>query len=141
MSETKNGAARLYLWLGIGSFVLLFIAPLCAGAYWMSNLSSRVDDMQKTGPAADAAIQEKVGDILQRQDRFDGVLTRLQAVQSADCQQFAKIETQLGTTQEVLNEAHISDLRDIAKLWQPVMHEPYPNLYHDITIPHEVQPC
>jgi len=72
------------------------------------------------------------------------VVAKLDAVQaqhSADCQTFAKIETQMGTVETIINQDHVREKADIGALKEKVFGESPAPYYYEIKIPHEIQPC
>lgn len=58
-----------------------------------------------------------------------------------NCQVAAKIETQMGTVETVINEMHVVQIRDHGIMWNKIFGEVEPSIYYEIKIPHEVMPC
>jgi len=79
-----------------------------------------------------------------RERRLAAIETELQKTRErhADfCQQFAKVETQFGTVETVINELRVDDLRTRSIIWPKIHGQPYPTQFYEIKIPHDVMPC
>jgi hypothetical protein len=128
-----NGVARLNLWLSVAGGIFVFLLPMLGGAYWLASLDARVGSLERSSTTISAlddrvtANEHAVSDL--RQWKTDG------------CQQFAKVETQFGTVEEVMNDLHVNEVRDKKAVWLKVFGAELGDQYHEISIPHEIQPC
>lgn len=57
------------------------------------------------------------------------------------CQQFAKIEVQIGTVETVINTIRVDDLRERGLSWPKLFNQRYPETFYEIKIPHDIVPC
>jgi hypothetical protein len=60
---------------------------------------------------------------------------------ASTCEQFIKIETQFGTTETVINELRVDDLRSRSIVWYKMFNQPYPDMFYEIKIPHDLEKC
>jgi hypothetical protein len=88
-----------------------------------------------------ANLLSRVADLERRVNKQDEALETAQLQQGSDCEEFAKIETQFGTVETVMNQTHVDDLRTRGLLWPEVFKQVYPTTFYEIKIPHEVAPC
>lgn len=86
-------------------------------------------------------LQSKMESLELRVDRSDGDMRRLQIAQSANCQIFAKIETQFGTVESLINKNGVQFERFREEINSKVFQIPPPGIYDHELIPHEIMPC
>lgn len=72
--------------------------------------------------------------------KLDGRITALET-NTSSCQQFAKIETQFGIVETVLNKDNVDLIRWKSSVDQKLWDIQPPGIYYPIAIPHEITPC
>lgn len=125
-AQNGNGYARLGF---VGSLVMAG-AVIFGGIYWVGTIAGQVQENTR----AYAEIRTQMIEVTQ--DRAQSI-----AFRARNCQELAKIETQFGTVEEVINDIHVHDVRDLDSIKFKLSAEPPSGIYHDIKIPHEIEPC
>lgn len=117
--QPANGYAR---WGFVGSIVTA-AAVFVTGIIWVGGIASDVNALKLQSQRHEITTQDFI------------------AFRARNCQELAKIETQFGTVEEVMNDIHVHDLRDMQAIKFKLFAEPPSGIYHDIQIPHEIEPC
>jgi len=113
---------------------------IVGGVVIMSDLGARYT---QEGVSANtvATLTATVASQADRMNRMQQTIQQLQIAQADTCQQFAKVETQFGTTETIINKDNIDALRDFDVLKAKVLGLAPSGVYYEIKIPHEVMPC
>lgn len=132
MSVAKNGNGygrySFYATLAIASFTVI------GAIIWIGGIANEVAQNK-----ALIDTTEKRLDILSDDLRRNDLDTANMKVNS--CQQFAKVETQMGTVETIINTIRVDDLRQRGLMWPKTFSQPYPDTFYEIKIPHEILPC
>jgi hypothetical protein len=121
-----NGYARIGLW---ASIIVATLSVIGSIAYF-SSIAYQTTANGKDIEALKSDIRE-----LKAQN------ADLIAYKARNCQELAKIETQFGTVEEVINDIHVQDLRTFATIKYKLFNDPPTAIYHEVRIPHELEPC
>jgi len=126
----KNGYARIGVWASAISAGALIVAAFI----WIGGIAQ---DVRST---KDVEIEQG--------ERLGRIAAELQTLQiqvasehASSCQQFAKVEGQVSSAQEILNEIHVTELRFEDIINQKVFSLAPSGKYHELTIEHTVLPC
>lgn len=130
----KNGINRAY---SIAMLIATCIAIIAAVSSYFNS--------QGVSSATVATIQNNQQNITSRLDNLDGKIQTLDIQYSVrladDCEQFAKIETQVGQIEAILNKDNIEYIRWKSGIDEKIFGIAPPGVYYSIQIPHEVMPC
>lgn len=136
------GFGRFQFTLGVGQILMTVLAVL--GTVWgvvAVTVSYSTGGIAQDAREAKALAQTQaasIADLTRENAALRNDFTRLSA---QDCQIFAKIETQFGTVEALMNKTHFGDMRDTALLWEKVYSQPFPTIIYEVKIPHELQSC
>lgn len=78
---------------------------------------------------------------MRRMGAVNAAIQTLEIAQADDCQQFAKIETQFGITETVINKDNIDNQRHKDAVNAKIFGITPSGIYYEIKIPHEIQNC
>jgi hypothetical protein len=129
-SNGNGGGRFLQTWLPISAAAVVVVAGI---ANYFAEQGSSLTTVTN--------LQARVADLERRLGKSEGESQELHNSLTSDCQEFAKIETQFGTVETIINEMHIDDLRMRGVFYEKVFGSAYPAPYYEIKIPHEVVPC
>lgn len=111
----------------IGGSIITFFVQIGTLSYQMAQSEARY-----------SALERRIG-------KMEGAVQGLQinnaGREKGDCQIFAKIETQMGTVETIINEMRVDDLRTRGAFWDKIYGQPYSSAFYEIKIPHEIIPC
>lgn len=88
-----------------------------------------------------AGLQTKVEELTRRMNSMSGLVQDLQVAKADTCQQLAKIETQFGITETIINKDNVVNQRHIDAVNAKLFGIAPSGIYYDIKIPHEVLAC
>lgn len=132
-----NGNGNGNGYLGRASLYVSLIsaaAILISAIVWVGGIANEVTQNQGALAAQEGRIKLIETD-LKANDLTTANMAR------DNCQIAAKVETQMGTVETVINEMHVEQIRDHGVMWGKIFGEVQPSIYYEIKIPHEVMPC
>lgn len=125
-----NGAARLGLWASI----FMACAVVMTAFIWVGNIASQVSE----NDLAIRSLGGRVGAVeadIRRMEIANGQAT------AGNCQQFAKVETQMAAVETVLNKMNVDSQRDKGAFDLKLFGRVDPAIYYDMKIDHQIMPC
>lgn len=130
MSASQNGAVWWQKWAPVIAAVVVSGGAIIAFFTQVGNMQISLQSVQSSDAQRDRLIGE-----------LEAQVQRLREHQADDCQQMAKVETQFGTVETIINELRVDDLRTRGIIWPKIFQQPYPSPFYEIKVPHEVQGC
>ena len=125
-----NGASWWAKWAPVLGATIVSGGTIIAFFVQIGNMQNAIQALQ-----ADRAQHER------RLSDIEAIGQRLKESEADSCQQFAKVETQFGTVETVINELRVDDLRTRGVIWPKLFQQTYPPTFYEIKIPHELQAC
>ena len=127
---TTNGYGRAGFWVSAASVCFVVVGAIV----WVGSIANEVSEGKAALEAQEHRL-DRIADDLARND------LETSNMKVSDCQQMAKIETQLGTVETVINTIRVDDLRERGVIWPYVFKQQYPSPFYEVKIPHEIVPC
>lgn len=129
-ASSQNGYGRAGFFVSLAMVIFTIVGAIV----WVGGIANEVAQNK-----AAIAAQDKRLDTLAQDLRANDLLTSNMKV--SDCQQFAKVETQIGTIETIVNTMRVDDIRERGLVWPKLFNQQYPSPFYEIKIPHEVMPC
>lgn len=130
MTAGTNGYGRYTFYASAAVVVFSIVGSII----WVGGIANEVAQNKALIDTMDKRVGV-IGEDLRRND-LDTANMKVNS-----CQQFAKVETQMGTVETVINTIRVDDLRQRGLIWPKTFGQPYPDTFYEIKIPHEILPC
>lgn len=125
-----NGYGRAGFYVSLAMVIFTVVGAII----WVGGIANQVTQ-NEVKQTAMAQRLDRIAEDLRGNDLLSSNM------KISDCQQFAKVETQIGTIETVLNSMRVDDIRERGLVWPKIFGQPYPSPFYEIKVPHEVMPC
>lgn len=130
MDGSENGANRL----GLYASLFMAIAVVMSAFVWVGGIAGQVSQTQVGLGSISGRISAVEADV-RRMEITGG------ATGASNCQQFAKVETQMAAVETVINKMNVDSQRDKGAVDLKLFNRVDPPIYYDMKIDHQIMPC
>lgn len=130
VTTNGNGANRL----GLYASIFMACAVVMSAFIWVGDIASQVGGNDLAIRSLAGRVGAVEADV--RRMEISGAQTT-----ASNCQQFAKVETQMSAVETVINKMNVDSQRDKGAFDLKLFGRVDPPIYYDMKIDHQIMPC
>ena len=126
----QNSSANGYGRAGVWASIVIASLSVIGGIIYVGSMANQLSDNTRDI----AALNTDISDLKRDASTSDSFRART-------CQEFGKVETQVGAIQDDINLMRVDDIRFRGIIFPKLFQQEYPSPFYAVSIPREMPTC